>query len=318
LETRKIKIDIDIIEDLQQWFSQRVEEVNKSIKREGGFQVDIDAKSPSFFSFLSITGKLKANLAGSKENSDKIRTVFKNNFTDFSLKFNSFVEAVNMHLRKKNVAQEVLFIVDGLEKTFTANTRKRIIIEESNRIRQIKVNTIFTLPIELMSEKQVLNTFSTVVSFPFVKLKERNGTVVEEAVAKFEEFIYKRIDASLFDNVNTVRKAILYGGGSPRDLLRILEYANMYADEDGDKIYLADLEKGLRKLAAETSQYLTADDLAKLKILKEANENAYPLPFGEDWQRLLENLIVFEYNDGTYKRVNPVIEESELYKSYVG
>jgi hypothetical protein len=149
-------------------------------------------------------------------------------------------------------------------------------------------------------------------------LKEKNGTVVEEAIVKFEEFVYKRIDASLFDSADTVRKAILYGGGSPRDLLRILEYANMYADEDGDKIYLADLEKGIKKLAAATSQYISQDDLEKLKTLKEANDKGESLPFGTDWQRLLEHLIVFEYNDGTYKRVNPIIEESALYKQYVG
>ncbi len=318
LKERKIKIDDDIIEDLQDWFSQRVEEVNKSIKRDGGFQMDIDAKTPSLFSFLSITAKLKANLTGSKENSEKIRTVFKNNFTDFSRKFNSFVEAVNIHLRKKSIAQEILFIVDGLEKVSTLTIRKKIINEENNRIRQIKVNTIFTLPLELMPEEQVLSTFSTVVSFPFVKLKEKNGTIVEEAIARFEEFVYKRIDASLFDTKDTVRKAILCGGGSPRDLLRILEYANMYADEDGDKIYLADLEKGIKKLASKTSHYLTADDLAKLKILKDANEKGEDLPFGEDWQRLLEHLIIFEYNDGSYKRVNPIVEESALYKQYVG
>ena len=318
LDARDIDIDKDIIDDLQKWFGQRVEEVNKSIKSEGGFQVDIDAKTPSFFSFLSITAKLKANLTGSKENSDKIRTVFRNNFTDFSLKFNSFVEAVNMQLRRKNIAKEVIFIVDGLEKAFTASTRRRIIIEESNRIRQIKVHTIFTLPIELLSEEQVLGAFSTVISFPFVKLKEKDETIIEKAILRFEEFIYKRIDASLFDSNETVRKAILYGGGSPRELLRILEYANMYSDEDSDKIYLADLEKGIKKLASKTAHYLTADDLAKLKTLKEANEKGDSLPFGEDWQRLLENLIVFEYNDGTYKRVNPIVEESALYKQYVG
>jgi hypothetical protein len=32
----------------------------------------------------------------------------------------------------------------------------------------------------------------------------------------------------------------------------------------------------------------------------------------------MENLIVMEYNDGTYKRVNPIVEASEIYKEYVG
>jgi len=42
------------------------------------------------------------------------------------------------------------------------------------------------------------------------------------------------------------------------------------------------------------------------------------MPFDEDLQDLLEKLIILEYNDGTYKRVNPIVEESQLYKQYVG
>jgi hypothetical protein len=321
VDTINLSLDNDILTSLYGWFGDRVKEVNKLIKIDGGLEMATEVKTPAilgFFSFLSITAKLKANLSGSKENADKIRTVFKNNFTEFSQKFNEFIEHVNMVLRNKGVAQELLFIVDGLEKTATLDIRKKIILEETNRIRQIKVNTVFTLPIELMPQRQKLNAFSLVVSFPFVKIREKNGQIVNEAIKRFQDFVYKRIDANLFDSPETVNKAILYGGGSPRELLRVLEYANMFADEDTNKIYLKDLDKGIKKLAAETSQYVSSKDLSKLKILKEANENGKELAFDEEWQDLLEKLIVLEYNDGTYKRVNPVVEASLLYQQHVG
>jgi hypothetical protein len=313
-----LSLDDDIIGSLYAWFGERVKEVNKSIKKEGGFEVEIKAETPSLFSFLGITAKLKANLSGSKENADKIRTVFKNNFTEFAYKFNEFIEHVNMILRKKGIAQELLFIVDGLEKTATLDIRKKVVDEIADRIRKIKVNTIFTLPIELMPQRNRLQGFSEPISFPFVKILEKNGAVVEKAISRFQDFVYRRIDASLFDSPETVRKAILYGGGSPRELLRVLEYANMYADEDDNKIYLKDLDKGIKKLAAQTAQYVTSKDLEKLKILKEANEEGREIPFDEGWQDLLEKLIILEYNDGSYKRVNPVVEVSPLYKQYVG
>lgn len=321
VEAINLVLDKDIVASLYGWFGERVREVNKLIKLDAGLEIAAEAKTPSFlnlFSFLSLTAKLKANLAGSKENADKIRTSFKNNFTEFAQKFNEFIEHVNTVLRRWGVAQEILFIVDGLEKTATLDIRRKIILDESNRIRQIKVNTIFTLPIELVPQRQKLLSFSTVVSFPFVKIREKDGKIVEEAVSRFQEFVYRRIDASLFDSPDTVRKAILYGGGSPRELLRVLEYANMYADEDDNKIFIKDLERGINKLAAETSQYVSSKDLAKLKILKEANEKKQFIAFDEDWQDLLEKLIVLEYNDGTYKRVNPIVEASPLYKQYVG
>ncbi|MDX2246896.1 MAG: hypothetical protein SF052_08990 [Bacteroidia bacterium] len=316
-QKHQIVFDEGVLNSLQNWFTERVSEVNKVIKREGGFELEIKAETPSLLSFLGIAAKIKSNLAGSKENADKIRTVFRNNFTDFAQKFNQFIEHVNIVLRNHQKGQELLFVVDGLEKTATLDIRRKIVLEETNRIRQIKVNTIFTLPIELMPQRQRLVSFSTVVSFPFVKIREKNGAVVEEAVSRFEEFVSKRILPNLFDSPETIRQAILLGGGSPRELLRILEYANMYADEDAGKITEKDLHQAKKKLAAETTQYLSAQDLQKLKLLKEANEQDKLMAFDESWQDLLEKLILFEYNDGNYKRVNPIVEVSPLYKQYV-
>ncbi len=318
LQGAKVEIETSIIASLQNWFSERVREVNNAIKKEDGFEVEITAGTPSFLSFLGITAKVKSNLLGSKENAQKIRTVFKNNFSDFARQFNLFVEEVNLKLRQTKTAKEILFVVDGIEKAASLDIRKKIVLEEANRIRLINTNTIFTLPIELMPERQKLISFSTVVSFPFVKIRERNGDIVEEAVQRFIEFTYKRIDEKLFDSAETVRKAILTGGGSPREYLRILEYANMFADDDAEVITLEALEKGIRKLAAETSQYVSTSDLEKLKTLKYSNEEGKVMPFDADWQNLLEKLIILEYNDGTYKRVNPIVEESQLYKQYVG
>lgn len=314
----QLTLDVSIIESLQKWFSERVQEVNKAIKKEAGFEVEISSGPPSILSFLGITAKVKANLLGSKENAQKIRTVFKNNFSDFAKQFNLFVEEVNVKLRETGIAKELLFVVDGIEKAASLDIRKKIILEEANRIRLINANTIFTLPIELMPERQKLISFSTVVSFPFVKIREKNGDEVEKAVQRFIDFTYKRIDNKLFDSEETVRKAILMGGGSPREYLRILEYANMFANDDDQIITSEALEKGIRQLAAETSQYVSTADLEKLKTLKQSNDEGKVMPFDADWQDLLEKLIILEYNDGTYKRVNPIVEESQLYKQYVG
>lgn len=319
LQTVGVYLDNAVIAKLQEWFKERVTEVNKVIKREGGFEIEIKAETPSLFSFLGIAAKIKANLMGSKENADKIRSVFRNNFTEFAKEFNDFLEYVNTILRKDNHAQELLFIIDGLEKTATSDIRKKIIIDENNRFRQIKAYTIFTLPIELMSNTQKLYaTGNQVVSFPFVKLQERNGEYIEKAIARFTEFVYKRIDEKLFDSKETVKKAILLSGGSPRELLRILEFAAMFADDDLGFIDSKSMDKAIKKLAAQTSQYLHETDFETLKKLKINNEKGLQTSFNESFQDLMEKIIVMEYNDGTYKRVNPIVAESELYKQYVG
>ena len=310
-------LDESIIGALQKWFSERVEEANRAIKKEGGFEVEIKAGTPTLLNFLGITSKVKASIAGSKENATKIRNVLRHNFSDFAKQLNTFIEYVNKMLRHTSRAKELLFVIDGLEKTASLGIRRKIIFEEANRISQVKANTIFTLPIELSSERQKLMNFSTVLSFPFVKIRERNGDVVEKAMQRFLDFTYKRIDASLFDSEETVKEAILLGGGSPREYLRILEYTYLYTDEETGCMDATALAKAKKKLAAETSQYVSKEDLAELKAIKEANEKGFPIPFNPALQALLEKLIVLEYNDGTYKRVNPIVEASALYQEYV-
>lgn len=321
LKENEIIIDNGILEQLQSWFQERVNEVNKIIKTQGGIEVALKTGTPkgfSFFSFLDITAKLKANITGSKQNAQKIREVFRNNFSDFAGKFNIFTESVNTKLREEGLGQEVLFIVDGLEKTASTDIRKKIIIDDNERFKQIKTYTIFTLPIELMNRTRKLYAQGNhVISFPFVKLQKRDGSIIDEAVEKFTEFVYKRIDQNLFDSSETVRTAILYSGGSPRELLRILEFASILTDEGSVKIDFHSLEKALDKLAGQASQHLTEEDIEILRKLRKANEKAEEVLFDEGFQRLMEDMIVLEYNDGNYRRVHPLIERSKRYKQYV-
>ncbi|MDZ7898935.1 MAG: hypothetical protein U5N85_13055 [Arcicella sp.] len=313
-----LNIDDEILVKLKNWFSERVHEINSYVRKEGGVDFGAEAKTPSLLlGILNITGRLKAGISVGKDNATKIRNVFKQRFNDFAQIFNNFIEEVNFILRRDRIAKEVLFIIDGLEKTMSADTRKMIIIDESNRLRQIKVNTIITLPIELMSKRNILEQFSTVASFPFVKIMEKDGQLRNQAIDKFKEFIFKRINENLFESIEVVEKAILFSGGSPRELLRILEYTNYFIEEDNTRIDLKSLDKALKKLSSQSVNYLTEEDFKKLKQIKENNSQNKPVPFDETLQKLLEELIVFEYNDGSYKRVNPIVELSDAYKIYV-
>lgn len=321
-EEEGLKLDKSILESMEKWFQDRVNEINRSLVAEGGAEMEVGSDD-SFSTIgllgrlLGITARLKAGLSGSYERAEAIRTNLKNRFIDFSTKFNTFIEQANEQLRKEKKGQEILFIIDGLEKTMSADTRRKIIMEESNRIRQIKANTIFTLPIELMKEEQRILQFSEIVLFPFIKVKNREGSFVDEAVLRFEEFVYRRIAQELFDGPEAVRLAIEYSGGSPRQLLRIIQSANWQADSDVGQITRADIEEAIDSLGNGIARYLEPVEFDTLKQLKEDLEQGNPIGFDASIQGLLEKEIIFEYNDGTYKRVNPLLEVSKLYRHHV-
>ena len=312
----------DILSAMNRWFEERVLEINRSLKAEGSAEIETGGdKNLSIGSLLAqllgTTIKLKAGLSGSMERAVKIRQSLQNRFSDFSRQFNTFIASVNEQLRQHGKGKEVLFIIDGLEKTMSAETRRKIIMEESNRIRQINVNTIFTLPIELMKEEQRIRQFGEIISFPFIKIKERDGSICEQALRCFKEFVEKRIDLQLFENERAVVLAIEYSGGSPRQLLRILEQANWYTSKEEEKITEVNIKRAILKLGNNIARYLETSDFQVLKAMKTELEAGNPIGFDSSIQNLLEKEIIFEYNDGTYKRVNPLLEVSKLYRYHV-
>lgn len=203
-----IKIKKDTIHSLEKWFEERINEIDKSIEGNINLEGGIGAKKDGLWSkLLGIFGGLKMGVKGSLDRSVRVRSTFKNHFNDFAFKANGFIFSVNEVLEKKGIAKEILFVIDGLEKTNTMEIRRKIVLDESNRIKEIKANTLFTLPIELAFERRSIDKFSTVEHFPFVKLTKRNGTPIPEAYEKFKEFVYKRIDKTLFDDEKNRRKS---------------------------------------------------------------------------------------------------------------
>lgn len=322
-DKEELKLDNSIINSLSAWFQERVKEINRSLAVKGSLEMDVgvggDALSIKGLlgKLLGITVKLKGELTGSHERAESVRETFRSKFVDFSTKFNAFILQASEQLRKEEKAEGILFIVDGLEKTLTAQTRRRIIIEESNRIRQIKANTIFTLPIELMKEEQRIRNFAEIISFPFIKISERDGTWVEEALLQFEEFVRRRINVDLFDSTQTIQEAIKYSGGSPRQLLRIIEQAAWQADPEHGLITGEHMSRAIEKEGNALARYIEPEEFEVLKQIQEELDAGAPIGFDAKIQDLLEKGILFEYNDGTYKRVNPLLEISKLYRHRV-
>ncbi len=317
LKKEKIKINRKALKGLHKWFDERIVEINNSIEGTAKLEVGASAEKGFLGKLLGVVGELKIGVSGTRERADIIRRTLKNKFNEFALKFNEYIEETNTAIREAHKGNEVLFVIDGIEKTLSIDTRQKIIMQESNRLRQIKAYTIFTLPIELMKKRQILEQFSRVETFPFVRLYNKDGSEVEAAVDRFVQFVYKRIDKNLFENEAIVKEIIKYCGGSPRELLRILETTAFYADEEKGVIDSVALEKALARLSNKASQYLTEKQLALLRTLKENNAQDKETPFDDTMQELLENIIVMEYNDGNFKRVNPLVEISKIYRERV-
>jgi hypothetical protein len=206
-----------------------------------------------------------------------------------------------------------LFIIDGLEKTMTAEVRKKIVIDDSYQLEQIKAYTLFTLPLELFKERNRLTQFAKVNIFPFIKVKDRQGEILTDALKIFKQFIEKRLDKALFESEDLINRFIEYSGGSPRQLLRIIKETavNKFVT---DKLTEQAFNDTIRQMSEADSSYITAPMLQKLKEIEAFNKENKEIVYDSVLQELLENGHIMEYNAGSFKRVNPLIENSNRYK----
>jgi len=305
LEERGADVQDETITDFFDWYrSKIVEEVNKSVA--GSAQIEIGIKTDETW-LQKLTGlfaNTQAKLQGSRESKTVIRREINNNFSMFSNKVNEFILALKTQLRAKEHYQDILFILDGFEKIGSLEDRKKILVDDANKLTRIDTHMIVTLPIELFTEKNRLSHFAVNENFPLIDLRQ------EGAKEAFREFILKRVDESLFE-AGAVDKIIEFGAGHPRQTLQIINRAFIEATEE--KITLESVEKAIEILASEMSK--VNDD--EIKVLQKVNDGEI-VPENDIYTTLKAKNIIFEYTtsfDATL--INPVVLYDKDFQRYL-
>lgn len=297
LDDKKIDIPKANIEPFYDWYEQRITEINNQTDESASIEVEGKA-GIDLFSLFSLVSKTKGKLSGSNSTKETIRKVFKNKFSDFSLKFNEFILDIKDYLLKNEISKDLLFIIDGFEKIGSLEDRKKILIDNSNKFVEIKANMIITLPIELFSEVSRLKEFASHISFPLITLDNNSKE-------RFKEFIYKRIEKNLFDSEQTVEKIIYYGAGSPRETLKII--SNAYIQAEGEIIDLKSVQDSQKSISEELMKYLDEKEILLLKQVYTKTK----IPFSDELAKLLIKKVLLDYEDGLEREINPILLDNE-------
>lgn len=301
LKDKDIDIDTSIIASFYKWYETRIVEINKNDKSTGTIEFEANAKV-SLLGLFGIVSKTKAQLQASTGTKEIIRQTFNNKFSDFSLKFNEFILSIKNKFHQEDSYKDILFILDGFEKIGTYESKRKILLDDANKFTNIKSHIITTLPIELFSEKNHLNNFSSTINFPLIDLN------IDGAKEQFKVFILKRISEALFADDLVIDKIIEYGAGHPRQTLQIINRA--YIEAEDDIIDLQSVENAIKILSSEMSE-LNKDEIL---VLKEIQANAYPT-ISPAYIGLKAKNIIFDYGALDEKeKINPIILENEKLK----
>jgi hypothetical protein len=203
----------------------------------------------------------------------------------------------------------VLFVIDGTDKLRGDDTRE-FFIHDAEQLLAIEALVVYTAPLSLKYEGNLAGKLDSDLVLPMIKLADQDGTPYPAGRGAVRDILLKRADRSLFAAEGDIDRLVEHCGGHPRELLRLLKLCCEFAEDLC--IDSATVEAAIRQLASEYRRFLEPEDYALLARIDRDNSHA-----GNDerTRRLLYNLALLEYNDGTWRRSHPVVRILEGYRS---
>ncbi|MFZ4702988.1 MAG: hypothetical protein ACOYMG_23330, partial [Candidatus Methylumidiphilus sp.] len=307
LEKRKLRLPNDALKALEDWFAEWVSSMDevKDFALEAKTTAGADSGIPYLLKLSALfTTAFKSNVTYK----ESLRKVIRNSFTQFAEAFNALLEQVEASLKAEGVAQRVLFIIDGTDKLRGEDTR-RFFVADAELLLAIDSLVIYTAPLALKYEGNLTNKLDADVMLPMIKLFDAEGHRFEEGWRTLRDLLLKRADRQVFEQDADIDRLVENSGGHPRELLRLLKLCCEFAEDgsiDGESVTQA-----IRQLASEYRRFLEPEDY---KLLAEQDRNAIHAGNDERTRKLLYNLALLEYNDGSWRRSHPVIRTLEGYR----
>jgi len=294
---------------LENWFKERIESHVKT--RDLAMEIKAGAKTKTGLPWLvSLFAELTGKINVGSSYREELRLVVRDSFSEFAQSFNQLIKVAEEKLEQKGLGRRILFAVDGTDRLDDSDARE-FFIENVHQLTQIQSLFIYCAPIHLLHADNQLNAnFGQPFRVPMLKIRERGGEKVAEHYQVMRDLVHKRVPAYLFAEDETLDYLIEYSGGHPRDLLRLLNVAINFSDDE--KIEQQAAQKSVKQLANEYRRFIHSQDYARLVEIDRHPDSPDDFTDAES-SKMLYNLILLEYNDYFWKS-HPVISTLSGYK----
>jgi hypothetical protein len=292
LKEAKVRFDKSAFEDIaREWLSDS--EIKKSVSTDFGMKVEGETSAGwSFWEWLSAKGRLSGYFHRNNQTTKTIRQRIKTNPKPLLNKLNSALTEVRKALRKAKKGQDLLFLMDGLEKANPA-VYETLFIKDVQLVMGIEAHLVATVPISTFYEIMHQPAHDNFVPFYLPTLR-----VDDSSRPLFRELVARRADAELFAE-GVLDYFIEMSGGSPRILLKLVNQSIVSAL--GQQVTLEVAQEVTQTGGNERWRTLSAKHKERLR---NGDFNDADL----ETRELLQSLNVLEYN-GTMpeRRINPLI-----------
>lgn len=293
LRAQDVPFDEDEFEEIAtEWIKSA--EVKEEISKKNGIDAAAQTKGGfNFWSFFSAEGSLKALYGYENKTTETIRSSIRRNPDRLITRLNEALRGVRLALRDHNKGEELIFIVDDFEKT-RPEVYDAVFLKDTKFVLDMAAHLICCVPIQTFYQVQnqaAADLFKTSY-LPMIRLEKDINN-------EFAKIITQRVEPSLFDD-GILEQIIQLSGGSPRQLLRIVNQCLLDTDNRVDQAIFDETKK---RLEVERIRPLTE---SHRKLL---NDKRFD-DVSSDLLELLFALNVMEYNgDAIERKINPILAD---------
>lgn len=280
-------------DELDQWFMT----ITKEIDKEEGYDAEVAAGAKAFFAGFKL--RLKTGTTWRRH----IKKVIEPRLSSLLELLDHAVTEI-----KEKEKKDLLVIIDNIEKANDAKV-KEIIRDNYTSLMQTDIFIIYTLPISLRGDREVVIPKDQLYPIPCIKYfaqGQRNEFTAGKQL--LIEFIDKRMSLDLIEE-KAMEEAIRLSGGVFRELGRVMQIAiDSALEADRRKILLEDLKHVRHEIVKSYQPILRPNDYELMHKIAQSNDWLDGVEF------MLQHLIVLEYeNDKLWLDVRyaliPFLEE---------
>ncbi|CAN5317244.1 hypothetical protein BH10PSE16_BH10PSE16_09580 [soil metagenome] len=237
------------------WFADKTYSSQTEWKKEIGLEASAEAEAktglPYIFS-LKLLARLKSMVSGSEATRKEIRRKAQNYASELLELVNEFLDHAHDTLRAAGKPTRLLIVQDNLDRIRSSEKARQLFDSGADMLLGLRADVIYTAPLAInIAPLNLANVFQHVFTMPNVKLWQQNGDRHDQGVNDLVKLVAKRLSVpDVFDAPATLLFLIDQSGGSVRELLRLLDEAQLDAQVDEKtKVDMVSARTAAKKLA---------------------------------------------------------------------
>jgi len=327
----KMPLDERLTNDVAMWFAETTKVDVKKVQSEVSVETEAEAQARTGLYWLSlkILARLKASIVGSVERRQEVRRSLKNYSDQLIDRVNLLLDNAQRVLESHGKTPDLLIVQDNLDR-LPPDAGQSLFIQNGDLLKRLRAHFIFTVPIAMvLAPWNIGSVFEHSFTMPMVKVQERQGQEFKDGIDALVKLLKARVDVkAVFSSPGVARYLARMSGGSARDLIRLLSYAQLTARALGKQcIDQAAAEQATGKMRIDYERLLIPGNiyfplLAQVHRTKsdwlsdESRKDPETVQAARDFfSQLLVNGSVLEYNgDSSWYDVHPVVQEIQAFK----